>query len=202
MAIRKELLDITEGLLRQGVAHADIQILCPQRNHDCGTEALNHMLRGILNAKRPDAHQLAGGLCEGERLMQTKNNYDLEVFNGDMGTIQTIADDGSVVMLMDDGREVKFPRQALRELEFGYAITVHKSQGGERPVILMPISSKHSYSLNRNLLYTGVTRGKNRVILIGSGRTAAMAARKKSELVRITGLINEMNVVGVPRMGG
>ena len=200
MAIRTLLVETIEGLLHQGVAHADIQVLCPQRNHDCGTEALNELLRGLLNATRPSPSQLAGGLCEGERLMQTKNNYDLEVFNGDMGTIKTICDDGAIVMTMDDGREVKFPKQSLRELEFGYAITVHKSQGGERPVIIMPISTKHSYSLNRNLLYTGITRGKNRVILIGSGHTAAMAAKKKNQLVRTTGLINEMNVVGVPRL--
>lgn len=200
IGIRTLLVETIEGLLHQGVAHADIQVLCPQRNHDCGTEALNDLLRGLLNANRPSPSQLANGLCEGERLMQTKNNYDLEVFNGDMGTIKTLCDDGAIVMTMDDGREVKFPKQSLRELEFGYAITVHKSQGGERPVILMPISSKHSYSLNRNLLYTGITRGKSRVVLIGSGHTAAMAAKKKNQLVRTTGLVNEMNVVGVPRM--
>ncbi len=200
MAIRTHLVDIVEGLLRQGIAHSDIQILCPQRKQDCGTMALNDMLRGLLNPTRPDATRLGGGLCEGERLMQTKNNYDLEVFNGDMGTIKTLCEDGAIVMTMDDGREVKFPKQALKDLEFGYAITVHKSQGGERPVIIMPISTKHSYSLNRNLLYTGITRGKNRVILIGSGRTAVMAAKKKSELVRITGLLHEMEQVGIPRL--
>lgn len=200
MGIRTLLVETIEGLLHQGIAHTDIQVLCPQKNHDCGTEALNDLLRGLLNPTRPSSIQLASGLCEGERLMQTKNNYDLDVFNGDMGTIKTLCDDGAIVMTMDDGREVKFPKQSLRELEFGYAITVHKSQGGERPVILMPISSKHAYSLNRNLLYTGITRGKNRVILIGSGHTAAMAAKKKNQLVRITGLINEMNVVSVPRL--
>lgn len=196
--IRTQLVELIEGMLRQGVNHQDIQVLCPQRTLDCGTEALNELLRGLLNPTRPDTERLASGLCLGERLMQVKNNYELEVFNGDMGTIKKINEDGSIEMDMEDGRTVAFPKTNLKDLQFGYAITVHKSQGGERPVILMPISRGHSYSLNRSLLYTAITRGKNRVILVGDGRTLVMAARKKSQQVRITGLINEMEVVKVP----
>lgn len=199
-AIRTQLVEVIEGLLRQGVAPQDIQVLCPQRTLDCGTVALNELLRGLLNPNRPDAERLAEGVCVGERLMQVKNNYELEVFNGDMGTVTKIKDDGGLEMVMEDGRKVAFPKTALRDLEFGYAITVHKSQGGERPVILMPISRGHSFSLNRSLLYTGITRGKNRVLLIGDGRTAAAAVRKKSDLVRTTGLIREMRAVGVPTL--
>lgn len=199
-AIRTQLVAIIEGLLRQGVAHADIQVLCPQHNLDCGTEALNDLLRGLLNPNRPDVERLAAGLCPGERLMQVKNNYDLEVFNGDMGTVTKINEDGSVVMVMEDGRTVNFNKPSLRNLRYGYAISVHKSQGGERPVVLMPISRGHSFSLNRSLLYTAITRGKNRVVLIGNGRTAIGAIRKKNDLVRLTGLANEMKVVGVPAL--
>lgn len=198
--IRSQMVELIEGMLRQGVPHGDIQVLCPQRTQDCGTEALNDLLRGLLNANRPDAERLAQGLCVGERLMQTRNNYDLEVFNGDMGTVTKIADDGSVTMEMEDGREVTFPKTSLKDLQFGYAITVHKSQGGERPVVIMPISKAHGFTLNRSLLYTAITRGKNRVILIGDGRTALVSAKKKSQLVRTTGLLNEMKVVGVPAM--
>jgi exodeoxyribonuclease V alpha subunit len=199
-AIRSQMVDLIEGMLRQGVPHADIQVLCPQRTLDCGTEALNEMLRGILNPNRPDAERLAQGLCVGERLMQVKNNYDLEVFNGDMGTVTKLGDDGSVTMQMEDGREVVFPKNGLKDLQFGYAITVHKSQGGERPVIIMPISKGHGFTLNRSLLYTAITRGKSRVILIGDGRTALIAAKKKSQLVRTTGLLNEMEMVKVPAL--
>lgn len=197
-AIRTQLVEVIEGLMRQGVAPQDIQVLCPQRPHDCGTIALNELLRGLLNPNRPDSERLSEGVCVGERLMQIKNNYELEVFNGDMGTVTKIKDDGGLEMVMEDGRQVSFPKTALRDLEYGYAITVHKSQGGERPVILMPISRAHSFSLNRSLMYTGITRGKSRVMLIGDGRTAAMAVRKKSDLVRTTGLIREMRAVGVP----
>ena len=199
-AIRSQMVDLIEGMLRQGVPHADIQVLCPQRTLDCGTEALNEMLRGILNPNRPDAERLAQGLCVGERLMQVKNNYDLEVFNGDMGTVTKLGDDGSVTMQMEDGREVVFPKNGLKDLQFGYAITVHKSQGGERPVIIMPIAKGHGFTLNRSLLYTAITRGKSRVILIGDGRTALIAAKKKSQLVRTTGLLNEMEMVKVPAL--
>lgn len=200
--IRNHMVELINGLLSQGVPAADIQVLCPQRTQDCGTVALNEMLRGLLNPNRPDDQKLAEGLCVGERLMQVKNNYELEVFNGDMGTVSKLNEDGSLEMIMEDGRTVEFPKTALKDLEFGYAITVHKSQGGERPVVIMPISRGHSYSLNRSLLYTAITRGKERVILIGDGRTAAMAVRKKSDLSRTTGLLREMEFVGVPSLGG
>lgn len=197
--IRTRMVELIEGLLRQGVAHQDIQVISPQRTQDCGTEALNALLRPLLNPNRPDAERLAEGLCVGERLMQVKNNYDLEVFNGDMGVVTQLHDDGSLDMVMEDGRTVHFPKPALKDLEFGYAITVHKSQGGERPVIVMPISRGHVYSLNRSLLYTAITRGKERVLLVGDGRTAVQAARKKADLARVTGLVNEMDAVGIQR---
>lgn len=199
-AIRDSLVELIEGMIRQGVPHADIQVLCPQRTLDCGTEALNDLLRGLLNPTRPDAERLAAGLCVGERLMQTKNNYDLEVYNGDMGTVTKLHDDGSIAMEMEDGRTVHFPKAATKDLQFGYAITVHKSQGGERPVILMPISKGHGFTLNRSLLYTAITRGKSRVVLVGDGRTALIAAKKKNQLVRTTGLVNEMDMVKVPML--
>lgn len=198
--IRTQMVDLINGLLSQGVPATDIQVLSPQRTQDCGTIALNEMLRGLLNPNRPDAEKLAEGLCVGERLMQVKNDYDLEVFNGDMGTVSRLKEDGSLEMVMEDGRTVEFPKTALKNLEFGYAITVHKSQGGERPVVIIPISRGHSFSLNRSLLYTAITRGKDRVILIGDGRTAALAVRKKIDLHRITGLLREMEVVGVPSL--
>ena len=200
LAIQESLVEVIEGLLRQGVPPSDIQILCPQKNLDCGTEALNDLLRGLLNPERPDAQRLAEGLCVGERLMQTKNDYELEVFNGDMGTVTKFNADGSLLMEMEDGRIVQFPKTSLKNLLMGYAITVHKSQGGERPVVLMPISRGHSFTLNRSLLYTAITRGKDRVMLIGDARTTLLSAKKKSQLVRVTGLNNEMAVVGVPEI--
>lgn len=200
--IRDKLVEVVEGFLRQGVAPQDIQVLCPQKNHECGTEALNDMLRGLLNPHRPDAERLAeGGMQVGERLMQTKNNYDQEVFNGDMGNVTKLHEDGRVEMEMEDGRKITYGKHEVRDLQFGYAITVHKSQGGERPVIILPMSRSHSYGFNRSLLYTAITRGKDRVVLIGDAQTALMAAKKKDQLVRMTGLLNELSVVNVPKLG-
>ena len=154
-------------------------------------------LRWLLNPYRPDpddedAVETHRGWRIGDRLMQTRNNYDLEVFNGDMGTLEDIDADGGLVMKMEDGRRVEFSKKETLGLVMGYAITVHKSQGGEKPVIIMPISPSHSFSLNKNLVYTGITRGKTRVYLVGSSRTAVMAAQKTNQNNRVTGLSEEL----------
>ncbi len=183
--------------IADGFKHQDIQILCPQKPGEVGADAFNASLRWLLNPNNPNPQDpdlvvSKKGWCIGERLMQTKNNYDLGVFNGDMGTVTDILEDGGVAMEMEDGTPVVFKAPAAKDLVLGYAITVHKSQGGERPVILMPVSPSHTYTLNRNLLYTGVTRGKQYVRLVGSARTAIVAAEKKDQTRRLTGLCHEI----------
>lgn len=189
--------------IHNGVAPMDIQVLCPQKNGEAGTLALNEELRWLLNPYKPDPDdedvvETHRGWRIGDRLMQTRNNYDLDVFNGDMGTLEDIDADGGLLMKMEDGREVKFSKKETLGLVMGYAITVHKSQGGEKPVIIMPISPAHTFSLNKNLVYTGITRGKARVHLVGSSRTAVIAAQKTNQNDRITGLSEELRLQAAP----
>lgn len=188
--IQAHLLRLIDGYLQRGIKPQDIQVLSPQRTGEVGVDALNHLLRWSLNPEKPvpmDPEETPRFLI-GERVLQTKNNYDLEVFNGDLGTVVAIRDDESMDVEMEDGRTVVYDKLAAKNLQLGYAMTVHKSQGGERPVVLMVCSASHTYMLNRNLLYTGITRGRNHVVMVGSARTAMLAARKRDELVRVTGL--------------
>lgn len=197
MGIQTRLLEVIDGYLEQGIRPQDIQVLSPQKTGDVGVLALNSVLRWKLNPEKPEPipTEEAPRFMTGERVLQTKNNYDLEVFNGDLGTITKIKDDESMTVEMEDGRTVEYPKAATRDLQLGYAITVHKSQGGERPVILFVCSASHTFMLNRNLMYTGITRGRNKVVMVGSARTAVMAAKKRDELVRTTGLGHEVGRV-------
>ena len=179
--------------LSQGFRASDIQILCPQKTGPVGTEALNDILRPLLNPNAPDPPPGSTRSWRiGDRLMQTKNNYDKAIFNGDMGVVLAMNDDGSVDLEMEDGVHVKLERKESYDLQVGFAITVHKSQGGERPVIIMPMAPAHTFMLDRNLVYTGVTRGKRKVFLVGSPKTAVIAISKKDQNVRLTGLRAEI----------
>lgn len=179
--------------LAQGFKANDIQVLCPQKTGPVGTEAMNELLRPLLNPNAPDPPPGSTRAWRiGDRLMQTKNNYDKNIFNGDMGIVKAMNEDGSVEMEMEDGVKVSLERKESYDLQVGYAITVHKSQGGERPVIIMPIAPAHTFMLDRNLVYTGVTRGKRKVFLVGSAKTAMLAISKKDQNVRLTGLKHEI----------
>ena len=190
---------LVEGFLRRGFRHEDIQILCPQRGGKVGTENLNQSLRWMLNpeAPPPDSFEEPPPCINGERLIQTVNDYDLEVFNGDLGTVCNMEDDGSFQFRVEDGRMVSMVSSNLRRMELGYAMTVHKSQGGERPVVIMPISRSHLFTLNRNLLFTGMTRGKNKLVLVGDKQTVLLAALKQDQKYRLTGLVQELKKMGV-----
>lgn len=196
LAIRESIRDLIDGYLNQGFKHEDIQVLTPQKNKDCGTESLNHELRSLLNPRKPSATELNSRFCLGERLMQVKNDYALGVFNGDIGTVVKVSDE-KMNLVMEDGREVEFPKESFGKLVYAYARTVHKSQGGEHPIVIIPIAKDHFYTLNRSLVYTGITRGKVRVCLVGSGDILRRSIQKINQNNRITGLINEMNIVGI-----
>jgi exodeoxyribonuclease V alpha subunit len=129
--------------------------------------------------------------------MQTRNNYDLEVFNGDVG-ILTLNDAAGeeVEILFDDGRKVIYPYKNLEELALAYAITIHKSQGSEYPTVIIPILTQHYVMLQRNVLYTAITRGKQRVILVGEPKAIALAAGNSRIMRRNTRLSERMRNVG------
>jgi exodeoxyribonuclease V alpha subunit len=185
-----KIAELVSGLMDRGVPANDIQILSPQKGGDAGVDMLNHVLRPILNpgsAWDDDLPQFQIG----DRLMVIKNDYDLQIFNGDMGIVEESDEDG-VKLRMEDQRTVDIAQKGLKTLVMGYAITVHKSQGGERPVIIMVCSKSHLFSMNRNLLYTGITRGRSQVIMVGDKRAAVMAAMKEGNNVRTTGLVREI----------
>ena len=192
--IQASISSLVTGFLKKGFKKEDIQVLSPQRDGLVGVQGLNDSLRWQLNELgKPPSMEEEEVFALGDRLLVTKNNYDKDVFNGDMGVVKKIEDDGSIELLMEDGKSVILDRAERKSLTLGYAITVHKSQGGEKPVIIMACSPSHTFSMNKNLIYTGITRGKNKVVMVGSTKTLHTALRKQEKMYRLTGLVHEIH---------
>lgn len=175
----------------------DIQVLTPMHKGVIGAENLNAKLQETLNPFQGESRQItrAGRVFRiGDKVLQTKNNYDLDVFNGDVGYIDRIDRENSQVVINYDDREVKYEMENLDELTMAYAITVHKSQGSEYPVIIMPVSTAHFIMLQRNLVYTGVTRGKQLVILVGTQKAMAMAVKNNQTKKRHSFLKHRLEI--------
>lgn len=186
----------------------DIQVLTPMRKGALGVETLNGILQQYLNPPSPEKIELVHGdgvFRLGDKVMQIKNNYQLEweilskygivvdsgqgVFNGDVGIIKEIHETAkTVVVEYDDLRRVTYAINGLDEIELAYALTIHKSQGSEYPAVIMPLLTGPKMLLNRNLLYTGVTRAKNCVTILGSRETVNQMIANESEQKRYTGL--------------
>lgn len=194
-----KMMEIIDGLLRNGEDPNNIQILCPQKNGPTGTDNLNYHLRWKLNkeVKKEDYDDELNPVppfVNGDRVMQIKNDYEIELFNGDIGYITDMDNvDKSFIFCSEDLNEVSMDMKMAKNLQLAYAMTVHKSQGSEAPIIIIPVSKDHSFTLNRNLLYTGVTRGKKKVILIGDKKVVVQTVKKEMQQYRITGLIRELN---------
>src|SRR5208282_3740272 len=120
------------------------------------------------------------------------NNYDKEVFNGDIGTISSIDLEESELIIDFDGRPVKYDVNELDEVSLAYAASIHKSQGSEYPAVVIPLATQHYMMLERNLLYTGVTRGKKLVVIIGQPKALAMAVKNKRSAQRVTALAHRL----------
>lgn len=159
-----------EELPQQGFdAFADIQVLSPMHRMECGVENLNKLLQSAINPDEQGKLSISAinmVLREGDKVMQTRNNYNKAVFNGDIGYIRYI-NDGQVSVCFPDIDAV-YERAELDELHLAYAMSVHKSQGSEYPIVIMPLTAGHHIMLQRNLLYTAITRAKERVILLGT----------------------------------
>lgn len=166
----------------------DVQILSPMHKGQVGCAALNALLQERLN---PDAPTLIRGQHRfkvGDKVMQLRNNYDKEVFNGDIGVVSTIdLEEGYLFVRMDD-REVAYELPDLDELGLAYAITVHKSQGSEYPVVILPMMTQHYMMLQRNLLYTALTRAKSLLILVGTAKAVGLAVKRDEAKLRYTQL--------------
>ena len=155
----------------------DIQVLSPMHRGVAGTENLNRRLQDALN---PGENQITrSGLCfrDRDKVMQIKNNYDKGVFNGDIGRISRIETFTNNVGVVFDGREVVYDLAELDQIVPGYAISVHKSQGSEYPAVVIPVLTQHYLLLQRNLIYTAITRGRRLVVMIGTRKALGMAVR-------------------------
>jgi exodeoxyribonuclease V alpha subunit len=156
----------------------DIQVLCPSKRGECGTQSLNRRLQAVLNppARTKNELRTAGGRVfrEGDRVMQTKNNYDLDVFNGDIGTVVSV-DTGETKLSVSFGdKEVEYTKDRLDELDLAYATTIHKSQGSEYRAVIIPVHRSQYILLQRQLLYTAVTRAKELCIMVGERKALKM----------------------------
>lgn len=167
---------------------SEIQVLAPMKKGLIGTENLNQALQQILN---PQGNALIRGMQKlqvGDKVMQLRNDYKREVFNGDIGFIEKIDADEHQVIVRVDEREILYDYSDLDELSLAYAISIHKFQGSECPCIVMPVHTSHFMLLHRNLLYTGITRGKRLVVLVGTKKALAIAVKNDDVLKRYTSL--------------
>lgn len=167
---------------------SNIQVLTPMQRGTVGAANLNRALQQELNTS---SHSLTrGGMLfkKGDRVMQVHNNYDKNVFNGDLGYIDVLNQDEGTLVVNFDGRLVEYELSELEELTLAYATTIHKSQGSEYPIVIMPILASHFVMLQRNLIYTGITRARKLCILIGEKRALSYAIKNTDVLKRNTHL--------------
>ncbi len=198
-----------------GTQSYEIQVLTPMRKGKLGVEVLNGILQKYLNPPSPAKKECQVGdtlFREQDKVMQIKNNYQLEwevvsrygipidkgsgIFNGDIGIILSIDDYAhEVVIEYDEHRRVTYQYAQLDEIELAYAVTIHKSQGSEYPAVIMPLLSGPRMLFNRNLLYTGVTRAKNCVTILGSRETLREMVANNYQNRRFTGLSDRIREV-------
>ena len=170
----------------------DLQILAPLHRGIGGIGNLNDQLRDALNPN--GATQVMGAMLfrEGDKVIQTRNNYDKDVFNGDMGIIEAVDTLNGKVDIDFEGKKVSYQRMEVTDLQPAYAISVHKSQGSEYPVVIFPLLKQHFMMLQRNLVYTGLTRAKKKVVFVGDPAAYAMAIRNDKTLVRQTDFVRKL----------
>ena len=169
----------------------DIQVLSPMHRGAAGTRALNEKLQTRLNPlqyNRPEYRSGSRLFREGDRVLQLRNNYDKEVFNGDVGHIRLIDLEATEVRVEFDGRQVGYELSDLDELTLAYAITVHKSQGSEYPVVVLPLLTQHYMMLQRNMLYTAITRAQKMVVIVGTRKAVAMSVKNDKIATRWSAL--------------
>lgn len=159
----------------------DIQVLCPMNRGGVGARSLNIELQKALNPRTdPRVEKFGTTFAVGDKVMQIENDYDKEVYNGDVGFVGSIDLDTAEMSIAFDGRSVSYQFGELDQVVLAYATTIHKSQGSEYPVVVIPVLTQHYAMLQRNLLYTGVTRGRRLVILLGQKKAVAMAVKNIS----------------------
>jgi exodeoxyribonuclease V alpha subunit len=169
----------------------DIQVLTPMHKGLLGATNLNVELQELLNPVHGRA-EAPGRFRIGDKVMQVKNNYDLEVFNGDIGRVTAAEDEQAWVEVTFEERKVRCPASEFHQLTLAYACSIHKSQGSEYPAVIIPLHTQHFVMLKRNLLYTAITRGKKLVVIVGTRRAVGLAVRNDDQLTRHSGLIDQV----------
>jgi exodeoxyribonuclease V alpha subunit len=158
----------------------DVQVLCPMNRGGLGARSLNIILQQTLNPPGElRVERFGWTFCPGDKVMQVTNDYERDVFNGDLGVITGLDLEEGELTVTFEGRDVVYGFGELDELVLAYATTIHKSQGSEYPAVVIPVTTQHYTMLARNLLYTGVTRGKRLVVLVGQRRALAIAVKNK-----------------------
>ena len=170
-----------------------IQVLTPMQRGVVGAANLNLLLQQALNPSGPSLNRGGYTYRQGDRVMQQRNNYDKDVFNGDLGYIREVDTEERTLKVDFDGKWVEYDVTELDELTLAYATTIHKAQGSEYPIVVMPVLMTHFVMLQRNLIYTGITRAKKICVLLGASKALAYAVRNVSVLKRNTRLKERLN---------
>ena len=174
----------------------DIQVLSPMQRGELGARNLNQVLQAALNPAGASVEKYGTVFRIGDKVMQIENDYGKDVFNGDIGRIAGVDDASRVVHVRFDDRLIPYSYPELDELAPAYAITIHKSQGSEYPCVIVPVHTQHYVMLQRNLLYTAVTRGRRLVVLVGSKKAVAMAVHRAESARRVTLLRERLRAAG------
>ncbi len=191
----QKIIERTVELMTQRIPHkfkmnplTDVQVLSPMRKNLLGTENLNDVIQTALNPTGPSLVRGCTHFRTRDRVMQIRNNYDKEVFNGDIGFIKEVDEESRALVVLFDGRPVRYEQADLDELVLAYACSIHKSQGSEYPAVIVLMHTQHYKLLQRNLLYTAITRGKKLVLVVGSSRAVNIAIRANQVRERRTTL--------------
>ena len=171
---------------------SDVQVLCPMNRGSLGVRELNTALQSVLNPVRsgePSVERFGWRFRIRDKVIQTENDYDKDVFNGDVGIIERIDMVEQQVAVRFDQRLVKYDFGELDEISLAYAVTIHKSQGSEFPAVVIPLATQHYMLLQRNLIYTGITRGKKLVVVIGQKKALGIAVHNDRPQRRYSGLL-------------
>ena len=171
----------------------DVQVLTPMHKGTIGASNLTIELQKQLNPSQSGVAHGSRTFKLGDKVMQITNNYDKEVFNGDIGWVSKIDLENREVTINFDGRSIAYDYSDLDEVVLAYAISVHKSQGSEYPAVILPITTQHYILLQRNLIYTGITRAKKLVVLIGTKKALAIAIRNNKPQLRYTRLLERLH---------
>jgi len=170
----------------------DIQVLCPMLRGDTGANNMNIQLQAALNNNTLSLRRGGAEYRLHDKVMQIKNNYDKNVFNGDIGIISDVNLEDNTLTISFDGVHVSYDISDLDEVVLAYATTIHKAQGSEYPIVILPLTMQHYIMLQKNLLYTGVTRAKKIAVIIGSKKAIAYAVKNNKVIERNTGLKNRL----------